>query len=274
MIAPSTLLDTARALATEAGQLIRDGRHGAHIEGTKSSSVDIVTQMDTASERLLRERLAQWRPGDAVHGEEGEDSSGNSGVTWVVDPIDGTVNYLYGIPHFGVSVAAVTGVPTPGSWRLEAGAVFDAQGRLWSAARGEGAWCDGVPLGAQEGPDLAHTLLATGFQYQPHRRRVQGEIVARMLPQVRDIRRLGSAAIDLCHAAAGLVDAYYEHGLHAWDFAAGELIATEAGLRVAGIDGGPADERLLIAASPGRWNDVRDALVKAGADTTWARADA
>ncbi|WP_061962225.1 inositol monophosphatase family protein [Demequina flava] len=272
-MAPS-LVDIACSLATEAGELITRGRATAEVAATKSSSVDIVTQMDVAAEQLLRRRLSELRPDDAVHGEEGADTAGDSGVTWVLDPIDGTVNYLYGIPHYGVSVAAVTGPARPGEWTLEAGAVFDGTGRLWSAARGEGARCDDTPLIRDGGPDLAHTLLATGFQYQASRRAIQGEIVTRMLPQVRDIRRLGSAAIDLCHAAAGIVDAYYEHGLNAWDFAAGELIATEAGLKVAGIDGGGADERLLIAAPESRWNDLRDALVKAGADRTWARADA
>lgn len=265
MTTPSTLLDVASTLASEAGRLIIDGRRDARVAHTKSSSVDVVTHMDLAAERLLRERLAELRPDDGILGEEGDDVAGTSGITWVVDPIDGTVNYLYGIPHFSVSVAAVSGPPEPHAWTVEAGAVLDGSGVLWTAARGEGAWRDGEPLRRTEGPGLAGTLVATGFQYTADRRALQGRVVAGLLPRVRDIRRLGSASVDLVHAAAGLVDAYYEQGLMPWDFAAGALIAAEAGLRVGGFDGGAPDEDLLIAAVPEVWDDLRDALVAEGA---------
>ena len=236
---------------------------------TKSSDVDIVTQMDVASETLLRERIAQWRPDDAILGEEGDDKPGTSGITWVLDPIDGTVNYLYGIPHYAVSVAAVTGDVRSGRWTRLAGAVFDAEGVEWAAALGHGSYRNGVRLVRDGGPGLSGTLLGTGFQYVAERRLVQGQIVAQMLGQVRDIRRLGSAAVDLCLAAAGTLDAYYEHGLHPWDFAAGALVASEAGLRVAGIDGGDPDSHLLIAAIPAVWEELRDALETAGARQPW-----
>jgi myo-inositol-1(or 4)-monophosphatase len=265
MTTPAALLDVASALATEAGRLIIDGRRDARVARTTSSSVDIVTQMDLAAERLIRSRLAELRPDDGVLGEEGDDVAGTSGVTWVVDPIDGTVNYLYGIPHFAVSIAAVSGPPDPHRWTLEAGAVMDGSGALWTAARGEGAWRDGERLEPREAPPLERTLVATGFQYVAERRALQGAVVAALLPHVRDIRRLGAAAVDLCHVAAGMVDAYYEQGLHPWDFAAGALIATEAGVRVAGLDGGPADPAMVIAAPPDAWDQVRDAIVAAGA---------
>ncbi|PKQ25811.1 MAG: inositol monophosphatase [Actinobacteria bacterium HGW-Actinobacteria-4] len=264
-----SLLDVARILATETGELIISGRASATVSATKSSAADIVTQMDIAAETHLRERLAVLRPLDGILGEEGDDVHSASGITWVLDPIDGTVNYLYGLPHFAVSVAAVSGTPTSHEWTAEAGAVYDGSGTVWSAARGQGATRNGEPLVRTTGPSLAGTLLATGFQYLADRRAVQGEIVRQLLPQVRDIRRLGAASVDLCLVAAGVIDAYYEHGLNAWDFAAGALIASEAGLKVAGIDGGPANEHLTIVAAEGTWDALRDALDSAGARQPW-----
>lgn len=266
---PVALMTLAADLAREAGELIIAGRATASVAATKSSDIDIVTQMDIAAEQLLRARLAELRPDDAILGEEGDDVPGTSGITWVLDPIDGTVNYLYGIPHFAVSVAAVTGDVRRGSWTRIAGAVFDGQGVEWRAAVGHGAYRDGVRLRRTETATLSSTLLATGFQYVASRRTAQGRIVAQMLGQVRDIRRLGAASVDLCLVAAGTIDAYYEHGLHPWDFAAGALIASEAGVRVAGIDGGEPDSHLTIAAMPGVWDQLRDALVEAGARHPW-----
>ena len=259
------LLAVARRLATEAGEFIINGRANAAVTATKSSSMDIVTQMDIASERLLRDRIATLRPDDGILGEEGGDKVGTSGITWVLDPIDGTVNYLYGLPHFAVSVAAVSGPPVSHAWTPVAGAVYDGAGTLWSAAAGQGAWRGDRPLRREGSPALSGTLLGTGFQYLAEWRAIQGGIVAQLLPRVRDIRRLGAAAVDLCLVAAGDLDAYYEHRLNAWDFAAGALIASEAGVRVAGIDGGPPDEHLTIAAMPDAWDELRDALVEAGA---------
>lgn len=266
---PQELMDVALRLAREAGELIRAGRASAEVASTKSSDVDIVTQMDLASERLLRERLAQWRPDDAILGEEGDDTPGTSGITWVLDPIDGTVNYLYGIPHYSVSVAAVTGDVRHGQWQRIAGAVCDGEGVEWTAAVGHGSFRNGVRLMRTGGPGLSGTLLGTGFQYVAERRVAQGRIVTEMLGQVRDIRRLGAASVDLCLAAAGMLDAYYEHGLQPWDFAAGALIASEAGLKVAGIDGGDPDSHLTIAAIPEVWQELRDALEAAGARQPW-----
>ncbi|WP_152649843.1 inositol monophosphatase family protein [Demequina oxidasica] len=263
------LLDIARVLARETGEQVVASLRDARVAATKSSAEDVVTQNDIAAEQHLRSRIAELRPQDGILGEEGDDVVGTSGVTWVLDPIDGTVNYLYGLPHYGVSVAAVAGPPRTGEWTPLVGAVYDGSGVLWSAARDRGATRDDELLVRTTGPDLGGTLLATGFQYVAERRVRQGQIATQMLARVRDIRRLGAASVDLCLAAAGQVDAYYEHGLNAWDFAAGALIATEAGLRVSGIDGGPASERLLIAAVPGTWGALRDALIEAGAEDSW-----
>jgi myo-inositol-1(or 4)-monophosphatase len=269
--APSAqeLLDIAITLASETAELIRVGRAQAHVTGTKSALVDIVTQMDVAAEEHLRTRLAQLRPLDGVLGEEGADVHSESGVTWIVDPIDGTVNYLYGLPHFAVSVAAVWGPPRPGEFTALAGAVADGTGTVWSAGKGLGAWRDKERLNRSGGPDLAGTLLATGFQYIADRRRVQGQIVAQLLPQVRDIRRLGACSVDLCLVAAGDVDAYYEHGLNAWDYAAGAHICEEAGVKVAGAHGAAPDPHLLIAAVPEVWDALHDAILEAGGDHPW-----
>jgi len=256
---------TAELVAREAGEFIVAGRPRAHVASTKSSRVDIVTQMDVAAEVLLRERLAQLRPDDGILGEEGDDVHGTSGVTWVLDPIDGTVNYLYGLPSFGVSVAAVAGPARTREWTSLAGAVYDGSGRLWSAGRGLGSTCDGETLSRQSAPPLSESLVGTGFQYVAARRAQQGAVAAKLLPQVRDIRRLGAAAVDLCLVAAGHLDAHYEHGLNAWDLAAGALIATEAGVKVAGIDGEPPNEDLSVAAHPDVWDELRNALESAGA---------
>jgi myo-inositol-1(or 4)-monophosphatase len=241
------------------------------VHATKSSEVDVVTQVDLAAERLLRDRIAELRPNDAVMGEEGDATSGTSGVTWVLDPIDGTVNFLYGLPSYSVSVAAVTGPARPDAWTVQAGAVFEGGTRtLWSAARGAGAWRGDEPLRRTErGPVLASTLLGTGFQYIAERRALQGAVVARMLPQVRDIRRLGSCALDICYVASGQLDAYYEHGLSFWDFPAATLIATEAGIRVEGLYGAKANTTLTLAAPSGTFEALHDALVALDAAHLW-----
>jgi len=268
---PTDLMQIARDLATETGELIVSARKGfVGVSSTKTSPADIVTQVDLDAERHLRQRLADLRPRDGILGEEGEDHKGTSGITWVLDPIDGTVNYLYGLPAYCVSVAAVTGTPTPTEWRIEAGAVFEGgTGTLWSAAREVGSWKGSERLRRRTGPTLAAALLGTGFQYIAERRALQGALVATMLPQVRDIRRLGSCAIDICYVAAGLLDAYYEHGLSPWDFPAATLIATEAGIRVEGLDGTPPNSTLTLAAPPGTFEALHDALAAAGAAHLW-----
>lgn len=224
---------------------------------TKSTPTDVVTASDHALETLIRDALAKLRPGDAVMGEEqGDGATGSvvtgTGIQWVVDPIDGTVNFLYGMPWYAVSLAAVRDGGTV------AGAVVEpASGRLWSAALGGGATLDERPLRVSGASDLSLSLLATGFSYSAERRTRQINMISGMLPHVRDLRRNGAAALDLCAVAAGWVDGYVEHGCNWWDWAAAALIATEAGavVRVPGPTGAvPPDDGLgadaILAASP------------------------
>jgi myo-inositol-1(or 4)-monophosphatase len=220
---------------------------------TKSTPTDVVTASDTALEAHVRARLAQLRPGDPVVGEEGGGTAVDGTVTWVVDPIDGTVNFLYGLPWYAVSLAA-----TRNGVSLAGAVVEPATGRLWSAARGTGATCDGRPLRCSAETDLAMTMVGTGFAYSPQRRARQAAFLGGMLPRVRDLRRSGSSALDVCSVAAGWLDAYLEHGPNWWDWAASALIAEEAGavVRVPARPGHPAaDDGLgpdvLLAAAPG-----------------------
>ncbi len=244
-----SLLDTALRIAREAGTLLADGRSHVSVAATKSSPTDVVTAMDKASEALIVKRLDELRPGDGLLAEEGSARPSTTGIEWVVDPLDGTVNYLYGIPFWSVSIAAC---PADASVEEALIGVVHAPllGMTWVAARGEGASRDAIPLGGSTATALAQALIATGFGYEASRRARQAEVVSRLLPRVRDIRRLGSAAVDLCLTAEGIVDAYYEQGLKPWDRAAGSLIAREAGLTVAGLDGSPPGEKLTIAAPP------------------------
>jgi myo-inositol-1(or 4)-monophosphatase len=248
---PRDLLVLAVDTAREAAALVARGRATAAEQvDVKSSPVDVVTAVDTASEELIVGRLLAARPDDGVLGEEGASRPGSSGVRWVVDPIDGTVNFLYGLPAYAVSIAAEV------DGEVRAGAVLNvATGDLFTATSGGGAHLS-TPSGAapvrlrgSRPESLAQTLVATGFGYRIEQRRAQGAVVADLLPRVRDIRRNGSAALDLCSAAAGRVDAYYELHLNPWDHAAGALVAAEAGLVVTGLPGRPFAEPLAIAAA-------------------------
>ncbi len=261
------LLDLAVDTAREAAALIRrerpPGRVGA--SATKSSATDAVTAVDVASERLLRDRLVGARPGDGFLGEEGGTAASTTGVTWVVDPIDGTTNFMYGLAAYAVSIAAVrsevlgdqadTG---SGGGTVVAGAVLDVvSGEEYTAVRGGGAsrrkGRSGQEhrMGVVDPGGLDQALVATGFGYDPQRRALQGAAVARLLPRVRDVRRIGAASLDLCSLATGRVDAYVEQGLKPWDLAAGGLVAREAGALITGLDGEPAGERLVVGCAPG-----------------------
>jgi myo-inositol-1(or 4)-monophosphatase len=268
------LVQVAQLLAREAGALILDGRRRhVSVAATKSSAQDVVTAMDLASEALLRRRLAELRPDDGILGEEEGFQPGTSGVTWVVDPIDGTVNYLYGLPAYAVSVAAVStpdgsGAPDPATWTALAGCVFAPEdGRTYTAGRGLGAWLDGRALRVNPARPLIDSLVGTGFGYTASRRTSQARIVAELLPQVRDIRRVGSAALDLCTLAAGGLDLYYERGLQPWDLAAGALVAQEAGAQVTGLRGQPAQEAMTVAGSAERVTELIGLLEALGADS-------
>ena len=229
---------------------------------TKSTDTDVVTAADRAVERQVVAALAAERPGDGVLGEEYGDSAeaATGPVRWILDPIDGTVNYLYGLPQYAVSLAAeVDGV-------VVAGVVHNpATGDEWTATLGGGAWRAGRRLAGSARTTLDQTLLATGFGYDQARRAYQGAVVAALLTRVRDIRRFGAASLDLCMAAEGSVDAYFEKGLNPWDHAAGGLVATEAGLLVSGLDGLPAGADMLVAAPPAIFTALHDALVELAA---------
>lgn len=275
---PVLLRSVAEQLASEAAAFVRRRRievFGAGAAGSgpgevsavhiKSSPTDPVTVVDTETERLLRDRLSQLRPGERILGEEegGSADTADGRLTWVLDPIDGTVNFLYGIEAYAVSV----GVQQDGA--SVAGAVADvAAGAVFSAALGHGSWLrrDGVvsQLRCSALTQLPAALVGTGFGYQPDRRRRQGEVVARLLPEVRDLRRIGSCALDLCMVAAGRLDAYYEDGVHVWDWAAGALIATEAGA-VVRAPRSAEGAGLVVAAAPGISSAFDDVLARCGA---------
>lgn len=270
------LVEVAERLAREAGRLVHEGRRaGVDVAATKTSPEDVVTAMDLASEALLRRRLAELRPGDGILGEEQGFVPGTTGVTWVVDPIDGTVNYLYGMPAYAVSVAAVVGpagddgrAPDPATWTVVAGCVHAPEdGRTFRAGLGLGATLDGRALHVQEPRPMAGCLLATGFGYLASRRRAQARVLADLLPRVRDIRRIGSAALDICNLAAGHLDLYYERGLAPWDLAAAQLVALEAGAQVSGLRGRPAGPDMTVVGWPARATELRGLLEALDADS-------
>ena len=277
------LRDLAVSVAREAGRLLtaREGR--VDVAATKSSPTDVVTEMDRRSEELIRSRILAARPSDAILGEEGGliGNAGDAQVLWVIDPLDGTVNYLYGLHDWAVSIAAEVEWTAGGAEggevgraeggevgrKIVAGAVYvPKRDEMFSAVAGGGAHLEsgGIKsvLHCNADVPLARALVGTGFGYLEARRRVQGEVVAALLPKVRDIRRIGVASVDLCAVAAGRLDAFYERGLNYWDWAAGALVATEAGAIVGGLDGKPISSEMGIAASPGLFDSLVAELVK------------
>lgn len=257
------LLDLALAVAADAADTALAMREQAITQvDTKSSRTDAVTAADRAVERQIVAAIRRARPADSVLGEEFGDSgdAAPGTVRWIIDPIDGTVNYLYGLPYWAVSVAAeVDGA-------VVAGVVHNpATGSVYCALAGHGAWRGGRRLTCSTVSDLSVALVATGFGYAAQRRAHQGRVLAELLPKVRDIRRLGSAALDLCAAAEGAVDAFYEKGLAPWDQAAGSLIAQEAGLLVTGLSGRPAGPDMVLAAPVALHQPLDDLLTAADA---------
>ena len=258
---PADLLALAVDLARRAGSLALSMHAGLGRSDTKSTPTDVVTAADRASEALLVEGIRTARPGDGVLGEEGASDEGTTGVRWVIDPIDGTVNYLYGLPQWAVSI----GVEVDGA--TEVGVVYDpSKDELFTAVRRGGAALDGRPLRCNEVSELSQTLVATGFGYDARRRAAQAALLPTVLPAVRDIRRVGAGALDLCAVAAGRVDAYYEQGLSPWDMSAGLLVATEAGARVGGLRGREPSGDMVVASSPGVFDALHDLLVSLDAD--------
>lgn len=268
------LRELAVELAIEAGRFVRDERpEHVDVRKTKASDLDVVTIMDTRCEEMLRALIAAERPDDAVLGEEDGLSEGSTGLTWVLDPIDGTVNYLYDIPAYAVSVAVVVGDPTvAGAWTPVAGGVFNPGvdeifaahlgGGATLAAAGTSTFPRSRTLSVPEPASLSRALIGTGFSYDIERRGVQGQVVTALLPQIRDLRRMGAASLDLCAVAAGRLNGYYERGLQPWDMAAGMLIATEAGALVTGVDGPPSSD-MIVAAARGVHADLLEALGRA-----------
>jgi myo-inositol-1(or 4)-monophosphatase len=262
---PVALRDLAVSLAHEGAALAREMRRGGiDVADTKTSAVDVVTEADHAVEELVRSRITAVRPDDAILGEEGDDLPGTSGVRWVVDPIDGTVNYLYGLADCAVSIAAEV------DGEVVAGAVVTIPSGLeYAAARGHGATRDGHPIGVRPTPPLAETLVLTGFGYERDVRRHQAGCVARLLPEVRDIRRMGSCALDLCHVAEGSADGYVEAGPKAWDWSAGALVLREAGGRFDLLDGrttadGEVSRSVVVGAPADGWDGFVAALAASG----------
>ncbi|HEY7619281.1 MAG TPA: inositol monophosphatase family protein [Solirubrobacteraceae bacterium] len=250
------LLDVAVDAARAAGTILLEHyERGVREVTTKSTPTDLVSEADLEAERAIREILTERRPGDAILGEEGDDIAGTTGLRWVVDPLDGTVNYLFAIPQWAVSVAC----------EGQVGVIFDPlRDELFSVRAGEEAELDGTPLRGSRRDDLGTAMVSTGFGYDARVRAAQAEVVARLLPQVRDIRRLGSAALDLAWLAAGRYDAYYEYGLNAWDWAAGEMLCTAAGLEVRHLGALPGTGAGLLVAAPGIV-DAMEAIVSPGA---------
>lgn len=260
---PGDLLALAVATARAAADLVRERAAGVvEVAATKSTATDVVTEADRDTEALIRRLISRERPEDAFFGEEGEDTMGTSGVRWIVDPIDGTVNFLYGLPSYAVSIAAEY------AGEVVAGAVVDVpRGTLYAAFRqpdgSVAAVKDGEPIGVRRPAELGQRLIATGFSYDAELRRVQAEALVRLLPVVRDVRRIGSAALDICGVAEGTLDGYLEEGLHLWDHAAAGLVAEAAGARweaTTGIGG----RRFVIVAPAHGYDELRKAAVQAG----------
>jgi myo-inositol-1(or 4)-monophosphatase len=248
-------------VARKAGDLLLAGAAGVRVDvSTKSSGTDMVSEMDRASEALIVDGILAARPDDAILGEEGASREGTSGVRWVIDPLDGTTNYLYRHPTWAVSV----GVEVDG--RVDVGVVAaPGLGETFTAVRGRGAWLNGAPIAVTAEDDLARALVGTGFGYLAGRRARQAAVLPHLLPLVRDIRRNGVASLDLCWVACGRLDGYFEAGGQPWDVAAGLLIATEAGAVVHGLDGGPPVHDSVVAAAPGVAPALLDLLLRSGA---------
>lgn len=240
------LRSVAEQLAREAGVMALAGRRSGPITAdTKSSPIDMVTKYDKASEAMITDGLRRLRPDDGIVGEEGAAHTGTSGITWHVDPIDGTTNFFFDLPLWAVSIGAVDeNGPI-------AGAVFaPALNDMFTASRDEGATLNGVPIAARDNSDISDALVCTGFSYRVHEREHHAQRVADMVMKVRDIRRFGAAAIDLCFVACGRLDAYFEEHLHSWDLVAGQIIATEAGALVTNYAGDPVTPQQVLASNP------------------------
>jgi len=266
------LLALAVGIGEEAAELLRTRRkQGVRVASTKSTELDIVTESDREAELFIRSHLLKARPLDGFIGEEGEPNVGTSGVTWVVDPLDGTVNYLYGVGPYAVSIAAVSGSTSPATWNSEVGVVVICPERMtYATAFSTGATANGESIYASSEERLSHALVSTGFGYDRTARKAQSALVDLLSQQVRDVRMSGSAAADLCYVASGRLDAYIEQHLHAWDYAAGALIVSEAGGVVGGAHSLRADDDLVIASAKHVFSPIKTLIHELGPG--WAYA--
>jgi myo-inositol-1(or 4)-monophosphatase len=247
--APAKLERLAAAIARDAAELVTQTYGRPDLVGQKSSPTDVVTETDLHAEELIRSRVREATPEAGILGEEGEITERGARLQWVIDPLDGTVNFLYGVPLFAVSIAAAV------DGEVVAGAVIDVlRGELFSAHAGGGARLDGKPIAVSECTELAKALVTTGFSYQSALRDLQGEVAHRVLSRARDLRCFGSAALELCWLACGRVDAYFQRDTEIWDRAAGALIAAEAGARTELPC--PENDELVIATAPGVFEDL------------------
>jgi myo-inositol-1(or 4)-monophosphatase len=255
------LLQLAEEIAIKAGQLLMLRPSNFELN-QKSGALDFATQMDHESEKLIVDAILEARPEDGIIGEEGASRTGSSGYTWIIDPIDGTVNYLYGIPGWCISIAikdelgSLIGVVHAPSIQM-----------TWKGIRGSGAFCNGTPISCNEPVPLNRALIATGFAYDIERRKPQADFVRELLPKIRDIRRVGACAVDICMVASGSIDAHFEAGVNEWDFAAAGLIAEEAGARVKKIQGiWNGEKYFVLAAGPTLFGALAEELARHGFD--------
>ena len=256
----SQLRQIAESLAREAGDMALSGRKSGPLTAeTKSSPIDMVTKFDKASEAMITDGLAKVRPDDSIIGEEGAAKQGTSGITWHIDPIDGTTNFYFDLPMWAVSIGAVD------EHGPLAGAVYvPALGEMFSGARSEGATLNGMPISVRDNNDIADALVCTGYSYRISEREVHAKRVADIVMKVRDIRRFGAAAVDLCFVACGRLDAYFEEHLHSWDLIAGQVIATEAGAIFSDYAGNPVTPAQVLAATPGVHADLIHLIATSG----------
>ncbi|MEI6199881.1 MAG: inositol monophosphatase family protein [Actinomycetota bacterium] len=257
------LRQIAESLAREAGDMALAGRKSGPLTATtKSSPIDMVTKYDKASEAMITAGLAKIRPNDAIVGEEGASTQGTSGITWHVDPIDGTTNFYFDLPMWAVSIGAVD------EHGPLVGAVYvPALGEMFSGARGEGSTLNGEPIKVRNNNDISDALVCTGYSYRISEREVHAKRVADIVMKVRDIRRFGAAAVDLCFVACGRLDAYFEEHLHSWDLVAGQVIATEAGATITDYVGNPVEPAQVLAATPGIHADLIHLIATSGPST-------
>ena len=259
MTSSAELLEIAIQIANSAGKLLLDRPSNFQMQ-EKSSALDFATQKDHESEALIVSSIKTLRPGDGIIGEEGSNLKSTTGYTWIIDPIDGTVNYLYGLPGWCISIAVQDEFGTI------VGVVHAPSiNQTWSARRGEGAFCNGKEIRCNEPVQLNLALVGTGFAYDISARTSQGEFFNTLISKIRDIRRMGACAVDICQVASGSLDAHFEAGVNLWDFAAASLIATESGAKFLAVSGVPDGEKhFVLVAGPSLYEELGAEIIAQG----------